>query len=121
MSENMTENHVIKSMRERAKERIQYFEKAITDPSKIPTLERIKANTQDYYMFEKIIIDGVGRGNFEIEPTEKEIKKYIDIYLLEMYEASGIQWVDAWDETHRENVRLMMESKVGTAELLKGG
>ena len=38
-----------------------------------------------------------------------------------MYEASGIQWVDAWDETHRENVRLMMESKVGTAELLKGG
>ena len=51
MSENMTENHVIKSMRERAKERIQYFEKAIADPSKIPTLERIKANTQDYYMF----------------------------------------------------------------------
>ena len=105
------ENHVIQAMRKREKERMQYFEKAIADPSKIPTLERIKANTQDYCMFEKIIIDGVGRGNFEIEPTEKEIKKYIDIYLLEMYEANGIQWVDAFDETHRENVRRMMESR----------
>ncbi len=73
-------------------------------------IQKIKDNTENYHMFERIIIDGVRRGDFEIEPTEKEIKKYIDIYLLEMYEASGIQWVDVWDERHRENVRLMMES-----------
>ena len=87
-----------------------YWEAALLDPSNIKTLKRIKSRTEDYHMFERIIISGVGSGDFEIEPTEEEIKKYIDIYLLELHENSGITRVDAWDERHRENVRSMMEA-----------
>jgi hypothetical protein len=108
MSKEVKISDVEAKMRKIQREQLEYYEKSIVDPSKTPTLERIKARTEDYDMFEKIIIDGVGRAHYEPEPSEKEIKKYIDMYLLELYENTGIQWVDAWDERHRENVRVMM-------------
>ena len=65
-------------------------------------IQTIKENTTDYEMFEKIIYDGLHL--YPEKPTDQEIADAIDNYLWDLYKNSGAQWVDAWDERHRENV-----------------
>ena len=74
-------------------------------------IQAIKDNTTDYHFFVRAIVDGIRLDN--PPPTDEEIYEQIDNYIWDLYKDSGIQWLDVWDERHRENVRLYLENERG--------
>ena len=70
-------------------------------------IKKIKSNTKDYEQFEEIVFDSLLRYNEP--PTETEIENAIDEYIWDLYTRSGIQWLSAWDERHRENIATYIE------------
>ena len=70
-------------------------------------VQAIKDNTIDYEFFVKAIVDGIRLD--KPPPTDEEIYEQIDNYIWDLYKNSGVQWLDAFDERHRENVRDYIE------------
>ena len=75
-------------------------------------IQQIKDRSENYEMFEQIIIEGLARRPEVADATPEQIRKGIDAYLLDLYREYGIRWVDAWDEKHREIAAFFIEEEM---------